>query len=1312
MPIMQALIVGGGQTDDEIFDTNYLPKETFTIQRADGSALFDTNDIIGPPIIDVELWGGGGASGSARDGISGSGGAGGYIKARVNVLGINNIRVQVGGGGGGGIPEYFSVPDVTEFDPQNIANITPVGTASANSAVTLTTPSEKTALRSTVQATAGVNPAVSYISSVVAAPGATSIITTSAVGDLIVLASSCDEGTIPQLAGYTTLSFSNAGNPSYRVQYKVTALANESIAGLTASLTVGGVARPVSHLAQVFRNVDTVSGIDANASATINQPNSPNIASLLTGAMGVSFGFFDDIGIPPASITAPTGHANLAVAHSSNSPTSVTPVTTITGNTFIAVNAADTSFTVGGIQAGDFHILIAGSDGQTPGNPTGWTSLSSGGNGPGRRVSYTFATGTTETISGLSDPSNNPDENIAYTVLAFRGVDQDQPINDSIIDTLGGGGDDEPNPPAVTTTVDGCMIVAAAVLDDDNAAVDFTNLTAAGYTAGPTAATGNLGDTNDAATVMSAYISQTTAGTIDPPTFITTDGGTPPAPSPDNWFAITVALAPAKIDSTVMVANQALPSATNYNPSAFGLGGLSGPSWGVSVLLSRSNNFVSSPTAITLPAGAVANDIIIVASFTDAGTPNLPTGFSDLSIGPGYRLSWKTWATATDNTINGLSALGQDNNGNSALIRHVAYVYTNVSTVDPVNTASSTGTNDTIINPGTVALDGPDYAVVPFVFIRDVSLTASNISASDPNYTLGTVYPVGSNSTGISEATLVNAFRSGLPDNANETPTSFNITPSGVNWSSVTVALRPRATSSTFTGSITLPTGTQVGDLVLVASVSDGGTLSTPSWAGGPSSYNSITNINNQVPSYQLSYKFVESTLETTVDGLSATTLNVGGGGGTQPRGTAHIVQVFRGADPAAAISFNDSSNNNGNPNPPSINGVAANNIVAAFAFVDDISITATPPTGYTLGALQSVGTNPNGTQEATVMCAYNLTPSTPTEDPDVFNVSNDDAWEAVTILIENNVTEKFFNNPADPGGVGGSSGGYTAILNGDTIPNEVILIVGGGGGGGGSSVRPVTAPANTVPDGATRSVAGNGGVGGNGVALAGAGSSGLSYLSPLGTYSVAGQGGAGGNASTGGLGGNSVQIQAGIPVAITNSTSGEAGYGAPFIIDAQSSDPSGTSPAVGGRGGNSPWNTTGAPLRGANATGGYIGGRGGGASRLISIVSDAPIASDCGGAGGAGWRGGGGGGSGQYGGGGGGGGGAGYYDPSRVTILSSEVGILTSPGGQSSEFWNFPISVGGESITGNVVPSTSATTTSIGQTGGDGRAVITYFTI
>jgi len=1296
MPIMQALIVGGGQPESVIVETDTTtPKPLVTILPDIRSAVFDPSVIFGAKIIDVELWAGGGASGSARDGVSGDGGAGGYVKARINLSNIDGVEIKVGGGGG--TPDYYAIPS-DEYATENIANIVPVGTASANSAVSLTTPSEVTGLRSTVGASAGVNPAVSFQSSIAVPPGSTSITPSSSAGNIIILASSCDQGTIPELLGYTTLSSSNGGNPSYRVQYKVAAVANEPITGLTASLTVNGVARPVSHLVQVFANVDTVNGIDVNESATTDQPDSPSINSNLTGAMGVSFGFFDDIGIPPASVTAPAGHTNLTVANSTNSPTSVTPVTTLTigglpGDTFVATTNTDTSFTIGGLTAGDFVIVIAGSDGQTPASPTptspnpltGWVTLSSGGGtNPGRRVAYTFATGTSITLNGLSNPENDPgsdppilDQNIAYTVLAFRGVDPDEPINDSAEDTNNTG---DPNPPEVTPNIDGCMIVALGVLDDDSEAPSVT--APDGFTLGPVAATSSPGDNNNA-TVMSAYLLQTTAGAINPNAF----GGD----GSDNWFAITIALTPARIDSTVMVANQALPDTGNYNPNAFNLGGLSGPSWGVSVLLSRSNNFVASPTSITLPTVPIAaapNDIIIVASFADAGILDVPDGFSNLDSGTGYSLSWKRWISAADNSIIGLSPLGEDNNGNSALIRHVAYVYRNVSTLNPINISTDSGTNDTTINPSAVALDGSEYAVVPFVFIRDVSLTAiTNISVSDTiNYPSSSVYPVGSNSTGISEATLVNAFGSGLPDNPTETPTSFTITPSGVDWNSVTVALRPTAAAAgSFTGSITLPLGIEVGDLVLVASVSDAGTLSTPL------NYTSITNINGQDPSYQLSYKFIESSTETTVDGLTTTTVQTGGPSSGQPRGTAHIVQVFRGADPAATISFADSSNNNGNPNPPPINGVAANNIVAAFAFVDDISITATAPGGYTLGALQSVGTNPNGSQEATVMCAYNLNPTTPEEDPGSFNVSNEDAWEAVTILIENNVTQRFY--PSDPGGCGGSSGGYTALF--DNLTKDLILMVGAGGGGGGSSVIPIGAAAGTPASAAYRSVGGSGGVGGGNGNAGGNGSSGLSFLEGT-SFAIAGQFGSGGTLISGGIGGNATQI--GSPTILV-SNPGETGVAY-------------TNNTSGSRGANSPYNTSDIPLQGANATGGYIAGRGGGSSRTNLTVSDATIPLDCGGAGGPGYYGGGGGGPGLYGGGGGGGGGCSYHNPSIVTILSSEVGVGTNPAGQGSGFWNFPIAVGGSRVIGNNTSPIPATTTSIGNSGGDGRVVITYLTV
>jgi hypothetical protein len=1304
---MQALIVGGGTEEDVIFDTSYIPtpKDLVTITPP-FTGITSTFNIIGAPILTVELWGGGGASGSARDGISGAGGAGGYVKALVNVTDIPGVRIQVGGGGGAGIPEYYAIPS-DEYLTENIANIISVGTSSVNSQITLTSPFEVGAARSTTAATEGSNPAVSYVSS----SSGSSVIqlpTTSLAGDIILLASSCDEGNILLATGFSAIS-NGTGNPSYRLSYKYVATANETISGLEP--TING--RPVSHVAQVFRGVNPIATegvISQGLQTNPGLPTLPDATSELSGCMLASFGFFDNVGLLPTAITAPTGHLNL-ISASSNSVLPITPVTTLTGNTFVAVNAADTSFTVSGLQAGDFVIVVAGSDGQTPANPTGWTSLPGsaggagpGGNNPGRRVSYTFATGTSITLDGLSNPENNPgndppilNRNIAYAVLAFRNVDPDSPINGSANDI--GGPNGNPEAPVVTTTIDGCMIVALGVLDNDSMA--STVVAPTGYTLGPVAATGTDGGTQDSATVMSAYLPQTTAGTTNLAQFTNTN-----ADASDNWSAHTLALSPLIIDSTVMAASRALPTATDYTNGSFGITGASEPSVGTSILLVRNNNFVPSSSTMSI-TGSLVGDIIIVASVNDNLTPSLPAlpsgSFANISNGTGYRLSWKRVESVDINavtgqvTVSGLTSLGQDNNNNSALIRHVAYVYRGA--VDLRFSAALNGTGNSINTPNISAPADEtlsQYACIPFGFIRNVSLT-TGITASDPNYTLGTIYPVGTDSTGISEATLVNAFRNGLPDATPETPTDFTIT-SSVNWSSVTVALSPSATSSTFSGSINLPVGTQVGDLVLVASVADGGTLGTArSGASGPF-YQSLYNETNQTPSYRLSYKFIESATETTVDNLSVSTLNIGGDGPPTPRGTAHTVQVFRGVNPLLPIlSSGPDNGTNNQPDSPLIGVVSPNNTVVSFAFIDDRSVSVTgTPAGYTLGPVASVGTNPNSNSEATIISAYNSTPTSPNEDPGNFTISNADDWDAVTILLQNNVTQKFYNFPLNPGGCGGSSGGYTALYAvGGLRDGQLILMVGGGGGGGGSAIIPSGSTIFTPQYEASRSVGGSGGVGGGNGGNGLPGSNGLSFLATGGAFSIAGQGGNGGTTVSGGIGGNSFRNTTVIPVLNPGETGVEY-----------------TNITSGGRGANFPYNTSDIPLQGANATGGYMAGRGGGSSRTDSTLVDAAIPSDCGGAGGPGYYGGGGGGPGLYGGGGGGGGGSSYYDPTVVTIISSEVGIGTNPAGRGSEFWSFPIAVGGTPAIGNLTAGVPATTTSIGSTGGDGRAVVTFFTV
>jgi hypothetical protein len=329
-------------------------------------------------------------------------------------------------------------------------------------------------------------------------------------------------------------------------------------------------------------------------------------------------------------------------------------------------------------------------------------------------------------------------------------------------------------------------------------------------------------------------------------------------------------------------------------------------------------------------------------------------------------------------------------------------------------------------------------------------------------------------------------------------------------------------------------------------------------------------------------------------------------------------------------------------------------------------------------------------------MSAYTLTPTFPDEDPGNFTISNGDDWDAVTIALQNNVTQRFYDFPLNPGGCGGSSGGYTALYAfGGIRDGQLLLMVGGGGGGGGSAIIPSGSTIFTPQYEASRSVGGSGGVGGGNGGNGLPGSNGLSFVATGGVFSIAGQGGGGGTTVSGGIGGNSFQNATVIPVL----NPGETGV---VYTDTTS----------GGRGANSPYNTADIPLQGANATGGYMAGRGGGSSRTDSTQFDAAISSDCGGAGGPGYYGGGGGGPGLYGGGGGGGGGSSYYDPTIVTIISTEVGINTSPGGQSSEFWTFPIGVGGESVIGNLTAGSPSPTTAIGNIGGDGRAVVTFFTV
>jgi hypothetical protein len=198
----------------------------------------------------------------------------------------------------------------------------------------------------------------------------------------------------------------------------------------------------------------------------------------------------------------------------------------VTAGTHI-FGAGGNSFTITGIQSGDF-IIVAGAADNT--NITGPTGFTNGGNdgGSSEPVSYwgyVFATGTSYTVSGLQG-STTAGSQCVYIYMVFRNVNATTPID------VSSGPTGSLDPPSITTNFNGCMIVALAMVDDDNQAPNVTAPT--GYTLAAAEDVGTTGNDLNGATVMGAYKQQTTAGVENPAAF--TIGST------DSYDSYTISL--------------------------------------------------------------------------------------------------------------------------------------------------------------------------------------------------------------------------------------------------------------------------------------------------------------------------------------------------------------------------------------------------------------------------------------------------------------------------------------------------------------------------------------------------------------------------------------------------------------------------------------------------------------------------------------------------------------------------------------------------------------------------------------------------
>lgn len=190
-------------------------------------------------------------------------------------------------------------------------------------------------------------------------------------------------------------------------------------------------------------------------------------------------------------------------------------------------------------------------------------------------------------------------------------------------------------------------------------------------------------------------------------------------------------------------------------------------------------------------------------------------------------------------------------------------------------------------------------------------------------------------------------------------------------------------TNSTTT-SITLPTGLQANDIVVIASFSDLGTV-TQTVPSGYTLGQSGTGLSSQL-SYQWAYKIMGETPDTTATGIAPGSLSIA----FAIRGIGE--SIFDVSVPAVATGSTLM------PNPPSVTTVSRGVLNIVIGYLDDDIITATAPTNYTLITSANYNVSSN---TGTIMAASRFLSNPTSEDPGSFGVGSgtgDDYWVAATI--------------------------------------------------------------------------------------------------------------------------------------------------------------------------------------------------------------------------------------------------------------------------------------------------------------------------
>jgi hypothetical protein len=467
----------------------------------------------------------------------------------------------------------------------------------------------------------------------------------------------------------------------------------------------------------------------------------------------------------------------------------------------------------------------------------------------------------------------------------------------------------------------------------------------------------------------------------------------------------------AQNTSTIeFVGGESASSAPTYNTIALRGTSSSSSSLSVSTITFVGSVSGTTVTSLTLPA-TQEGDIVIIASAADQNAVIIPTGYTFINLdatAASYTLSYKVMGAVPDTEITGL----QDTNGTGAGVRnvaHLAMVFRGVSATNPIIETAAPINNapiSTNILLPDVTVDSVGCMSVAFGFLDDVG---ANVTASPTGYSpsisqiADAIDPANPNND---EVTIMSAFRL-LTASGLENPDQFTVD-NNDNYSSFTLALRPQKTITPPSSTLPLPTNTQVGDFLLVASVADGSTLplNLPSAFDGITTtpYANISNANaTNTASYRLSWRRVSSLAETITNLSTEGIIDSGltGIANGEPAGVAHFAMSFSNVDTLNPF-ISAVSSATGNPDPPATTNLNIGGYMAvAFGFLDNVSqIPSTLPTGYVSGGDIRVGTDANGANEASIMTAYRIRPNTGIENPASFTVSGTNPYTAITVAL------------------------------------------------------------------------------------------------------------------------------------------------------------------------------------------------------------------------------------------------------------------------------------------------------------------------